>query len=515
MMSPTLATRIAAAILALATVIVAPLAAHAAAGDVNTAFSQTGFTADPIEAGTDIVMTHDGKTLVSLESYNDSVGDGTKSVVARLNRDGTLDTTFGVAGIATLFDFQADESPNGTMVAAMLELMPSGKILLAVQRPIGSERGGTLVRLNADGSLDTAFASAGYADIPVRSGATAFEVRTLTLQQDSTGPLRLLAAGSDTVGGEPQSVVIALTLEGTLDTTWASGGYLLPVTADFSRVDDLITDADGFLFVLTWAGYGATRVASVSKFDVDANVATSFAVGGNAAFAPEPTPGSAGDAASGMFGAALALDAGGNVVVLLEDHWYSDSEYTEGRRMVLTRLLPSGAVDASFATDGRFTSALTPGATTGASGLVIRGDGTIFTAGTITPLEQSQRYYVAAFTSAGVPDASFGIGSGSGTTGVVTFSWDNPDGDMGGLVLTPIGSLLTLVTVGDNSTRYSAQVAAIDGGFEGADSGPAPSLASTGASAQALAVPGLAALLLLAAGIIFLVGRRTTTRINS
>ncbi len=490
------------AIILAATLALAPATAQSAqanTGVVNTTFSQAGFTGDPMEWGTAITELHDAKTLVSLLSYNDSVGPGGKSSVARLNIDGTLDTTFGTAGIVTVVNMQGQSTPNATMITGMIELLPSEKILLAVQRPIAGGLGMTLVRLNADGSIDTTFAVAGYADVPARAGADEFLAREMTLQQTSPGQSRLLLAGQEEVGGIPESVVVAVNLDGAVDVTWASGGYLLPITGDFSRADGITTDAHGAVFVMTFSAQGLAREAALSKFDVDGTPVTSFGVSGVVIIQNEPDATEPVDAESVLYPSAVALDAAGNVVVFLEDQWFSTGDHTEGRRMVLLRLLADGSADTSFATNGRFSSSFLPGALTNASALLIRGDGTIFTLGAIMPADQPQFFYVAAFTPTGAPDPTFG------TAGLVTFSTGSPDGFVAGLVLTPSGNLLTLASVGDNPSCF-AQVVAID--TNAAPTPVQPELAATGFASEPLA---LAALLLLTAGLVLAARRSSVT----
>jgi uncharacterized delta-60 repeat protein len=498
---------IAAALLALLAISPAQTA-QAAIGDVNTSFSQAGFTDDPTEQGTSIALMHDGKTLVCVTSYNDSLG-GWKSLVARLDTDGALDPTFGTGGIVPLFNFQGDEYPNETRVRGMLELLPSEKILLAVERPIAGGQGTTLVRLNADGTLDTTFAAAGYADVPARAGATDFLARSLTIQQNDTGPLRLLLSGDESVGGSSEAVVVALTLDGALDTAWASGGYVLPHAADFSRVDALTTQADGAFFVLTFAAYGTARVASVSKFDVNGAVVTSFADSGNAVISPESDPSIPLDGASTMFGSALAVDGNGNVVVFMEQFWESETDATDGRLIVLVRLLANGVVDTTFATNGRFASTLIAGGTTSAGDLFMRNDGVIFVVGSSLLLDEPQRFFVAAFTPTGVLDTSFvgncnncRPGAAAAVPGVVTFAGADTGGNVTGLLLTPSGRLLTLATVGDNPDNF-AQVVAID--TTASTPTASPTLAATGFAPE---LPALAALFVIAAGLVLSTRRR-------
>lgn len=91
----------------------------------------------------------DGKILVSGFAYDpDHFMD---SVIARVDANGSLDATFGQDGIVTLAQEGDDTIPT-------FELLPDGKILVAV---VNYENGTDLIRLNANGSIDSGFGNSG------------------------------------------------------------------------------------------------------------------------------------------------------------------------------------------------------------------------------------------------------------------------------------------------------------------------------------------------------------------
>ena len=120
----------------------------------------------------DIARQPDGKVIVVGEftTFNGQ----SRNRIARLNADGTLDTSFNVGTGA-----------NGT-VAAML-VQPDGKIIIGgyFTQYNGAARG-LLARLNADGTLDTSF-------VPLTFGSTpGWRVESLALQPDG----KILVGGS-------------------------------------------------------------------------------------------------------------------------------------------------------------------------------------------------------------------------------------------------------------------------------------------------------------------------------
>ena len=99
-----------------------------------------------------LAIQTDDKWVVCGAWDNTSVSPNSHSVIARYNTDGTLDTSFGTNGKV--------EITNGTSSSLSdVLILGSGKILVCGYSSVGS--GTYLARLNTDGSLDTSFGSSG------------------------------------------------------------------------------------------------------------------------------------------------------------------------------------------------------------------------------------------------------------------------------------------------------------------------------------------------------------------
>ncbi|MEZ5426592.1 MAG: hypothetical protein R2747_10030 [Pyrinomonadaceae bacterium] len=110
-----------------------------------------------------IEILPDGKYLIGGSAQSvPNVPSQTAFAVQRLNPDGTPDTAFGTNGRA-LFIFDAN-APLPTNVANVMAVQADGKILLAgytaSSQPFDSLRA-TVIRLNADGTIDSTFANSG------------------------------------------------------------------------------------------------------------------------------------------------------------------------------------------------------------------------------------------------------------------------------------------------------------------------------------------------------------------
>lgn len=138
-----------------------------------------------------IVIQPDGKILVGGTFQN--IGGQTRNKVARLNSDGTADS------------FHPSVSGNVDVVV----LQPDGKVIIGGQfNGVNSQTRNRVARVNSDGSLDTAF----NPNI-ITAGGEAF-IYAIAVQSDG----KILVGGEFTnVGTEPRSNIARLNSDGSLD----------------------------------------------------------------------------------------------------------------------------------------------------------------------------------------------------------------------------------------------------------------------------------------------------------
>src|SRR4051812_32047753 len=143
-----------------------------AVGSVDPSFGANGqvtvnFPAGPaLSAVRDTVAQSDGKLIIvgtTPDTINPANG-ATDAAVARLNADGSTDTTFGTGGVAVL------HREGNADVGEDVELQPDGKVVITgffADAPAGQDpttRQLFVARFNADGTIDTTFAADGVAD---------------------------------------------------------------------------------------------------------------------------------------------------------------------------------------------------------------------------------------------------------------------------------------------------------------------------------------------------------------
>jgi uncharacterized delta-60 repeat protein len=136
--------------------VILPILAAAQAGQLDTTFGTggivtTSFTGQDTTLVNCAALQSDGKILVGGE-IPDSKGVGVLGL-ARYNTDGSLDTSFGTGGIVTT------TSVNGA--AFGIALQSDGKIVVGTAVFLAVDA----VRYNTDGTLDTSFGSGGIATV--------------------------------------------------------------------------------------------------------------------------------------------------------------------------------------------------------------------------------------------------------------------------------------------------------------------------------------------------------------
>jgi uncharacterized delta-60 repeat protein len=138
-------------------------------------------------------------------------GSDLRAAVARLNPNGSLDTTFSGDGKKTFNWAPGDFSRTQAVL-----VLPNGKLVVA---GFSGPEGGDIqaARLKANGALDTAFGTGGKARVDF--GGTEFGFAAAR-QADG----RIVVAGGSTAGG---AVVARLRANGTLDPDFDGDGRLM------------------------------------------------------------------------------------------------------------------------------------------------------------------------------------------------------------------------------------------------------------------------------------------------
>jgi uncharacterized delta-60 repeat protein len=235
-------------------------------GTLDTTFNGTGklfidFAGH--DAAWAVALQLDGKVL--LTGY---IGPPNEWVIARLNADGSLDTTFNETGKLVLHSIGFNATGSDIAVQA------DGKILVSGTSYSHETRDDfALVRLNADGSADTSF------------NGTGLVVTDLGSMHDRANAITVLADGKILVVGgsslpDHNIVVIRYNPDGTLDTSLNGSGVVVTDVGNASMDSggSVSVMADGRFVVA--GGTDASGPAGTSivlvRYHADGSLDTSF-----------------------------------------------------------------------------------------------------------------------------------------------------------------------------------------------------------------------------------------------
>jgi uncharacterized delta-60 repeat protein len=197
-----------------------------------------------------ILPLADGKILVSgnFTAYNGTL----RGRIARLNSDGTLDSTFSVTA-------GANASIHDTII------QPDGKILIGGNFVTfdGTIRN-RVARLNSDGTLDQNFN-------PNVNGFT----EEMVLQPDN----KIVIGGIfTTVGGTGRTGVARINSDGSLDTTFNPGSGVQFFDGNPGNVYGMERQADGKILIGgDFDRYNGTQSLDIARLNTDGSLDFSFA----------------------------------------------------------------------------------------------------------------------------------------------------------------------------------------------------------------------------------------------
>ena len=223
-----------------------------------------------VELARGVVVQGDGKVVIAGPVEHDPAASGdaakdTDIALARFDHSGRLDPAFGTGGVVRL-DLSTGVAEGtafrGDTVWGLVKL--AGDKLLVVGSQVAAGRTDAdfaVVRLNADGTRDSAFGTAGTAVVGV--GPDVSEVpKTAVELKDG----KVVVAGYANVAGVVSPVLFRLTTAGALDPSFGDAGIAVrPVLANVGEAYSVALA--GNRFVTT--GYG--KDTPEAKVDLIAN----------------------------------------------------------------------------------------------------------------------------------------------------------------------------------------------------------------------------------------------------
>jgi uncharacterized delta-60 repeat protein len=426
---------------------------YTADGALDTSFGTNGIFFSVLLGPRDIAIAADNKIYIAGSSgLFSSPNWGVQ--LARINANGTADTSFGNNGVASI---SSSETYTDQMV-----IQPDGKIVVTAKSYQNSVLTGLIVRFNTDGSPDSGFGEGGRRRFGGFGSGDIF-MGGVALQPDGKIVLAGYARTPFQSFGDSSLMLARLNPDGSSDASFSGGIVYHNLSADMDRATDIALQSDGKILI---SGTRADSNAIAARFDSTGAFDASFGTGGVVLL---PTARNA---------TAIALQ-GSDIVVVGDDYSrvhvlarlnqtgtilsYTNESFIIGRNdfaqdvaiqsdgkivtagfssspagipvIAVARLLPNGNLDPAFGTGGKVV--FNEGNTySQAFAVKIQPDGKIVVVGRLSSQGYFVSYslYVVRLDVDGSPDNTFGTGGKAiinynAVTGLIGYDLEfQPDG---------------------------------------------------------------------------------------
>jgi uncharacterized delta-60 repeat protein len=274
-----------------------------------------------------LALQPDGKIVVGSVGQENGIF---KIVIARLNPDGMPDESFGAFGVVTL--------STGTVGASTfledLAIQADGKIVIGCLG--GNPFDFIILRLNANGTVDTSFDTDGRAAMSLTAGED--RLQAIEIQTDG----KIVAAGQTpgVVFGDSRIGVARFNTDGSPDLTFGSGGFTVANSGNLNinlNVQALALQSDGRIVV----GAANQNRFGAARFHTNGTLDQSFDGDG---LALVQLPG----VTSNSQVNAVTIQRNGKIV--LAGFSFDSSEFD----YAVVRMNTDGSADSSFDGDGVF-----------------------------------------------------------------------------------------------------------------------------------------------------------------
>ncbi|RHW28012.1 hypothetical protein D0Z08_06955 [Nocardioides immobilis] len=403
----------------LSALIAAPVAHAAAPGDLDLSFGTSGIAKLSFGSSAEgVVIQPNGRIVMVGSTGSQGQSD---FAVARLDPDGTLDTSFSGDG-RLVTEFGAAPA-----VATDVALQSDGDIVV-----VGATYGGTATSwnfavavYNPDGTRDTGFSANGLHVVDFDDDYD--WAHAVAVQGDN----KILLGGLARIGGDGDFGISRLTTSGALDTTFGGDGIVTTGFGDDETLADLDLQPDGKLVAVGDGKQGGDFDFLAARYNTSGSLDSGFHLDGKAVV------GLGGNDIAN----AVAIQADGKIVAA-----GSRTTFPSGGTNVdfaLARFHANGFLDSTFDGDGKLTEPL-DGAQ--AHDVAIQANGRIVIAGQLNTTTPDAA--IARYTSAGDLDTTFS------NNGLQTVDLDVPGADHAtSLAFDSDGKI---VIAGDGSAGFAA-----------------------------------------------------------
>jgi uncharacterized delta-60 repeat protein len=380
--------------------------------------NKTGFFGFPEVV--DMVLQNDNKLIIVGNEFS-HFNDTSRSGIARINSNGSLDTTFNV-GSGFTGNLIEEWDNLGRYGVSAIALQPDGKVIVVGSFKYynnTSQRG--IARINSDGSLDTTF-----------SVGTGFDetVTSIAIQGDG----KIIVGGYfSQYNGTNRTRIARINSDGSIDTTFNPGTGVNNIIYSI-----VIDDNNKILIGGAFHTYNGITKRGIARLNSDGSLDSSFNNGGVGITG-------VGDVKS------ISIQNDGKIIIA-GNSFYTYNSSPIGR--ALARLNADGTLDTTFNTNIGDSIELNSSIFTTS----IQSDGKIIIGGNFMSFNGNNSPRIARLNSNGSFDASFNVGVGANNNIWASLIQDDGKIVIGG-AFTGYNPFHTILNQsGQNNVKYVARL---------------------------------------------------------
>ncbi len=382
-------------------------------GSLDSSFGGTGTIRIPhgYAEGRSVVIQSNNKIIISGISLNTSIL-GNQFVAYRYNEDGTIDSTFGANGIVIkkLYDGAGYDD-----ICLASSLQSDGKLILAGKSKNSSGYNFAAIRFDTTGTVDSSFGTYGTFTFNINNGdGSDDEINSLAIQPDG----KIIMAGFSINNSISAIAVSRINYNGTLDNNFGINGTERTIILNnfgSERANSIAIQPDGKIIAAGFSSGINNSSFLVARYNSDGTIDNSF--------------GSNGSVKSHVIGGIGTLDGALDVALQPDGKiiavGYSNTN--SGSSFGVIRYNKDGEYDNTFGNNGTVITSINGGDGTydKANSIAIQPDGKIVVVG-ISQKASNISYALSRYNTNGTLDNTFGsngtirttINGGDGTQDV-------------------------------------------------------------------------------------------------